>query len=138
MKKSCVKSKLWKSRIELLVLLIVTLSPTLVVASSVECFVDVSDGTADGKSRITFKLSESEAGTRRHFQVLSGAYRCTLYFSDREHGTMLSCELSKDLGRTFSQSDRSAIKENSQFNTLTFRDSSNQIVDLTSNCDSQK
>ena len=115
-----------------LFLLLIATSTTQ--AHAVSCFVDVSDGTTDGKQRITFQLKETEAGRRVYFSVLDGEYSCNLYFSDRRHGTSLACELKRDLGRTYVQSDRSAVKENSQLNKLTFRGSSNRIVDLESNC----
>lgn len=105
-------------------------------AHAVSCFVDISDGTTDGKKRVTFQLKETEAGRRVNFSVLDGDYSCNLYFSDRRHGTSLACELKLDLGRTFVKSDRSAVKENSQLNKLTFRDSRNRVVDLESNCSS--
>lgn len=103
-------------------------------ANSVECYVDVDDGSTEGKQRVTFRMKETEAGRRVTFSVLNGSYGCNLYFSDRHHGTSLACELKRDLGRTYVQSDRSAVKEKSQLNTLTFRDSSNRVVHLTSNC----
>jgi hypothetical protein len=103
-------------------------------ARGIECFVDIDDGTTTGKQRIIFKMKESAAGSRVNFTALAGKYRCNLYFSDLRHGTSLACELIGDLGRTFIQSDRSAIKEASQVNTLTFRVDSAQIVDLRSDC----
>ena len=101
---------------------------------AVSCFVDIKDGTTEVKQRVTFQLKETEAGRRVNFSVLDGDYICNLYFSDRRHGTSLACELKRDLGRTYVQSDRSAVKEDSQLNKLTFRESSNRTVDLESNC----
>jgi hypothetical protein len=111
---------------------------SLANASTMECYVNVIDGTAEGKTRITFKIKETDSGTRRHFTVQDGSYLCNLFVSNRRYGTSLACEYTNNLGRTFFQSDRSAREEPSQYNSLVFRTTlaynRNQVIALDSDC----
>lgn len=83
---------------------------------------DVNKGT-------TYNIEESfkesaAAGNYKKFDAPGSDYDCTLAFFTLKAGTMLSCSLKKDGGKTFYQSDRSTIEETNPRNKLAFRQGS--------------
>jgi len=100
------------------------------LADSATCRIgieDVNKGTSyELQQRFTFKKGGD--AQRKHFETPGNDYSCTLAFFELGTGTMVSCEYKRDIGHTFFQSDRSALKDSSGSNNLSFRHGSAFLV----------
>ncbi len=99
-------------------------------AGSATCIIEIEDVNKASNYALaqTFNFKKDGAGQRKHFELPGNDYNCTLAFFELGKGTMLSCEYKNDMGHTFFQSDRSALKDSSVSNTLSFRHKSAFIV----------
>lgn len=100
------------------------------LADTAACRIEIEDvnkgSTYEFQHRFTFQKSGD--AQRKHFETPGNDYACTLAFFELGMGTMVSCEYKRDMGQTFFQSDRSALKDASGTNNLAFRHASAFLV----------
>lgn len=96
-------------------------------SSAATCKIKIEDVNKRNTYTLEEKFDEGPAGRRKKFDAPGNDYECTLMFFSLKSGTMISCDFKKDGGKTFFQSDRSAIDEKNPRNKLSFRHGSSFI-----------
>ena len=121
-----------------LVALFVVLFPSISLAATAVCTIEIEDNNASVKNKVrekivvesTFNIKTEHANfspkQTKFFDLPDGKYSCRLDFFDMNTGTSLSCEKKEDQGYSYMQSDLTSSNTNK--NNLTFRNANSHFI----------